>query len=335
MSHIVNHNVSLHDAFATGLGHARTVVHGKKVVGMVLMRDVIGCVASGADPNMVMVADIMNKTPISITETGNKLAIARKFVHHRIKSLVVTDDEGNYVCDLNPPEAIASLPTGLMGFFQPAERCMIRDPYDISADHGMQEALKRLADHQVSCLLVHDFTGETVGLISESDVVSWIIENQPTQRVSDRMGSPVACMSDQSNLMQVWAEMNTMKVLKMVLLHCDGSVSGLITATDVLCALSQSMLDNFARYHCPNDADMMLEWHKGGMIMAVSDTLLEKLGCQRDGLVGLDWAEGLEELITSNLLGLGARSDMEVTWKGVSFRARRDTEQPMMWWSLV
>jgi len=325
----------LQDAFSTDIDHAHTVVNGTQVVGMVLMRDLIACVATGSDANTVMVADVMNTSPISIVETRNTLAMARKFVQHRIKSLVITDDAGNYMRDLDPPEAIAMLPTGLMGFFQPAERSMIRDPYDVTADHSMEEALKRLAEHKVSCLLVHDFRGETVGLISESDVTRWIIEGQATTKVSDWMGSPVASMSDQSNLMQVWHEMTAMKVLKMVMVNYNGAVSGLITATDILCALSQSMLDNFSYYRCPDNADMMLEWHKGGMIMAVSDAMAEALGCENDDLIGLTWAADIEDVVASNMLGLGAQSAMEIEWKGLKFMVKRDVEQPMMWWSLI
>ncbi len=335
MNHVVNHDVSLQDAFTTGVDHAHTVVDGTQVVGMVLMRDLIACVTTGGNANTVMVGDVMNKTPISIIETRNTLAKARKFVQHRIKSLVITDEAGNYIRDLDPPEAIAMLPTGLMGFFQPAERCMIRDPYDVTADHGMDEALKRLAEYKVSCLLVHDFRGESVGMISESDVTRWIVEGQRTVKVSDWMSSPVASMSDQSNLMQVWNEMTAMKVLKMVMVNYNGVVSGLITATDILCALSQSMLDNFSYYRCPDNADMMLEWHKGGMIMAVSDAMGTALGCEIDDLIGLTWGPDVEEVAASSMLGLGAQSEMTIEWKGLKFMVKRDVEQPMMWWSLM
>ncbi|MDQ6975213.1 MAG: CBS domain-containing protein [Mariprofundaceae bacterium] len=336
MNHIVHHSASLHDAFSTGISHAHTVVDGKQVVGMVLMRDLIAAAASGNDPKHITVADVMNKAPISIVETPNTLAMARKFVQHRIKSLVVTDDAGDYIRDLAPPEAITMLPSGLMGFFQPAERCMIRDPYDITADHNMQEALNRLAEYKVSCLLVHDFRGESVGMISESDVTRWIIEGKKKYvRVSDCMSSPVVCMPDQSNLMQVWNEMSAMKVLKMVMVNYNGAVSGLITATDVLCALSQSMLDNFSRYHCPDNADMMLEWHKGGMIMAVSDAMTKALDCDPEHLVGLTWGADVDEAVANHMLGLGAQSEIEIKWKALTFKVKRDGEQAMMWWSLI
>jgi|UPI0003802559 predicted transcriptional regulator len=341
MNHIVRSDTRLSDAFATGDAHARTVVDGQRVIGMLLMRDLLAKAAEGIAPDTITVADVMHGMPVTIQSTHNKLAMARTFAEHRIKSLVITDDAGNYVRDLDPPEAIASLPSGLMGFFQPAERCMIRKPYGIDADSSMADVLQRMVEHKVSCLLVRDNSGTTIGMISESDVTLWVIEGQAAQSVSDRMSSPIASMPEQSNLMQVWSEMNAMQVMKMVLVDYNGAVSGLITATDVLCALCQSMLDNFARYQCPKEADMMMEWHKGGMIMAVSDALLEKLGCERNELLGLAWGDGLDGDCCDSLLGMSGKAEVSIAWlhhnqeTPINFIAKRDLEQPMMWWSLL
>lgn len=343
-SHVVSPSMRLFNAFSTGDAHARTVVDNDQVVGMLLMRDVIALAASDQGLQELTVAEAMHDNPVCISETPNKLAMARKFAQHHIKSLVVTDEEGHYLGDLDPPDAINSLPSGLMGFFQPASRCMIRDPYGIAADGTMQEALLQLAKHHVSCLLVHDATGEAVGMVSESDVMHWLLNGKLAQNVSDHMSSPISSMSDRSSLMQVWDEMNTIKVLRMVMLGDDGRVSGLVTTTDVLIALCQSMLDTFTRYRCPEGTDMMLEWHKGGMIMAVSDALLQKVGCEHDDIVGLDWAQGLEELTHTGLLGLNSKSEMMFDWlyhgekcssNTLHFSGRRDAEQPVMWWSLT
>jgi len=341
MNHIVSSDMRLSDAFITGDAHSRTVVDDHRVIGILLMRDLLAKAASGIAPDTITVADVMNDTPITIQNTHNKLAMARIFVEHRIKSLVVTDDAGNYLRELDPPEAIASLPSGLMGFFQPAERCMVRNPYNIGTDSTMSDVLQRMVEHKVSCLLVRDSSGTTVGMISESDVTRWLIQGQAAEPVSARMSSPIASMSDQSNLMQVWSEMNAMQVMKMVLVDYNGAVSGLITATDVLCALCQNMMDNFARYRCPKQADMMMEWHKGGMIMAVSDALLQHLGCERDELVGLEWNTGIDSQCQEGLLGMGGQGELQVQWQhpaqeeAISFVAKRDLEQPVMWWSLI
>ncbi|MDQ6978600.1 MAG: CBS domain-containing protein [Mariprofundaceae bacterium] len=341
MGHIVKPDIRLSDAFTIGNEHSHTVVDGSRVMGMLLMRDLLAKAADGIQPHDITVADVMHKMPITIQETHNKLAMARTFAQHRIKSLVVTDNAGHYVRDLDPPEAIASLPSGLMGFFQPAERCMIRNPYGIDADSSMDDVLQRMVKHKVSCLLVRSNNHATVGIISESDVTRWVIEGQTAQPVSACMSSPIASMPEQSNLMQVWREMNTMQVMKMALVDYNGAVSGLITATDVLCALCQSMMDNFSHYRCPKQADMMMEWHKGGMIMAVSDALLHKLGCERDELVGLEWGNGMDSDGRDSLLGMSAQAELPVLWQhheqqdSISFVAKRDQEQPMMWWSLV
>ncbi len=344
MKHTVQRDTPILEAFAGGDAHARTVVDGARILGMLLLRDVLALAAEGRDLSRMCAADAMHEDPVRIIDTSNKLAMARKFAEHRIKSLVVCDEGGNYIRDIDPPEAIAALPSGLMGFFLPAERFMVRNPFDVAADANMEEALHRLSEHRVSCLLVHDFTGETVGMITEADIMQWLLDGRPAQRVAERMSSPVACMSDQSNLMQVWAEMNAMRVMKMVMLGYDQSVSGLLTATDILVALSQNMLETFDRYQCPRNTDMLLEWHRGGMIMAVNDRVLARLRCRREDMVGLNWARGLEDMTHDHLLGLGADSEMSLQWRHRShngeettlqFVARRDTEQPLMWWTLA
>ncbi len=344
MKHTIRRDTPLLEAFSDSDAHARSVVDDDgKVAGIVLIRDVIALAAEGEDLGEKTAADVMHTDFVSMIETNNKLAMARKFVEHRIKSLIVCDKEGRYAGELDPPQAIALLPSGLMGFFLPAERVMVRDPYDIATDAHMEKALGHMARCNVSCLLAHEFTGEVSGMLSETDVFRWLLAGRTDQRVTDYMSSPVASMSDQSNLMQVWAQMNAMKVMKMVMTGFDQSVTGLVTATDVLCALSQSMLETFDRYQCPQDADMLMEWHRGGMIMAVSDVVLQQLGCAREDLVGLSWAEGLDDMTHSGLLGLSGQSEARISWryptgdghKELMFWARRDTEQPMMWWSLA
>lgn len=328
----------LHIAFQDGGNHVRAVLDEGKVVGILLMRHILEQAASGHDIHMMAARDVMETAFVSMVESNNGLHTARLFRQFRMKSLVIKDGQGGFVKHTNAQEAIASLPSSLMGFFQPVQHIMVKSPKLTSTHRQLSDVLETWLLTPVSCLIVCDDSGKVEGMLSESDVLRWILAGSPKAEVSDYMHSPALTMPEKASLGQVWQEMQNNDVSKMVIVDAHGSLAGLVTATDVLVALCDSQLDTFEQYRCPDDVDMMLEWSKGGMVMAVKESIVQRFGFDSDELVGLRWQEGCDAPVTKALLALKGNESLDIVWEldgaGLPFQATRDAEQAIMYWRL-
>ncbi len=178
-----------------------------------------------------------------------------------------------------------------------------------------------------------------MGLVSESDLLRAVLKglDKDTPVAEFMTDSPIS-IAEKSNLQQTWDMMCKHGVMKIFVVNEDGTLAGLATATDVLIALCQSLLSTFAIYHCPEDTDMMVEWRNFGMIMAVSDALVTKLGCEAEDLVGLHWGNGFSEDDQFLLLTMPKTDTVNIDWKygeqSLGFDVSRDVEQAAMWWKL-
>ncbi len=329
----------LHIAFKDGGQHVRAVVDEGKVVGILLMRHLLEQTAAGRDIQQLAARDVMQSDIISTERFNNGLHIARLFHEHRMKSLILTDQHGHFVRHMIAEEAIATLPTSLFGFFQPVSQIMIRQPKSTSADTWMREVIETWLLTPLSCLLVCNANDEAIGMLSESDVLRWILSGKPEDaKVADYMVAPVVTMNKQDFVYDVWHRMQSEDISKMVLLDDANKLVGLLTATDILVALCHSQLDTFAQFHCPEEMDMALEWSKDGMVMAVKDSIIQRFGWEKDELVGLHWREGCDDEVVHRLLNLKRSESMDVLWEidgaVLPFVATRDSEQAVMWWRL-
>ncbi|MDQ6974401.1 MAG: CBS domain-containing protein, partial [Mariprofundaceae bacterium] len=328
----------LHIAFQDGGNHVRAVLDGDKVVGILLMRHLLEQAASGHDIYSLAARDVMETTVISLTQSNNGLHIARLFFQHHMKSLVMLDKHGAFVHHMNAQEAIANLPRSLLGFFQPVQNMMIKHPKTTLAHATLMQVLETWLLTPVSCLIVCDELGHPEGMLSESDILQWILAGRPKAKVQDYMNSPIVTMPENSSLGQVWEAMQCNHVSKMGITHQHGVLSGLVTATDILVALCASQLETFAQYTCPDDVDIMLEWSKGGMVMAVKDSIVKRFGFANDELVGLHWQEGCQAPVVAELLRLKPNETMDILWEvdgaALPFTANRDAEQAIMYWRL-
>jgi len=329
----------LNIAFNDSGNHVRAVIEEDQVVGILLMRHLLEQVASGHNIHTLAARDVMQTEIISMEQSNNALHAARLFTKHRMKSLVIHDTQGKFLRHINATEAIAALPTSLMGFFMSIQQVMVRHPLTTTADTLLTDVIETWLLHPVSCLIVCNEKHEPIAMLSESDILTWIQhENPSSAHVSDYMQSPLISISHALNLRQTWEIMQEKKVAKIAIADDDGALVGLATATDLLIALCQSQLDTFAQYHCPDDVDMMLEWHKGGLIMAVSDGILARFGLERDEVVGLPWQDGCDTSMVQALLALKRDETLQILWEvdgaALPFVASRDTEQAMMWWRL-
>ena len=327
----------LHLAFANGESHARTVVQDGKILGILLMRDVLGHASAGRDIQTMAVSDAMVDDIVSMESSTNNLQMARLFTTHKMKSLVIHDGRKHFIRNMTAPEVIRALPNSLLGYFQPLKDSMSKNPLHIHKQASMTEACDMWLLNRISCLIVCD-DSQVIGILSESDVMRWLLQGMPEHHVADYMSAPVISLRPEHTVQQAWQTMNEHHVMKLVITDNHNTLLGLVTVTDLLVTLCQSLLDTFACYHCPDDVDMLVEWRKNGMIMAVSERVLNCFGMQADELIGLHWQHGCSGKHNNALLQLENNEKIDILWElggaALPFVASRDSEQAIMWWRL-
>ncbi len=329
----------LHIAFKDGGQHVRAVVDEGKVVGIILMRHLLEQAAAGRDIQQLAARDVMQTDIVATQQCNNRLHIAQLFLQHRMKSLILTDKQGHFLRHMIAQEVITALPTSLFGFFQPVSQMMIQNPKTTSADTRMSQVIETWLLTPLSCLIVCNEAHEAMGMLSESDVLRWILSGKPDMaKVADYMYAPVVAMAQQDFVYDVWGRMKSEDISKMILLDGNQKLVGLVTATDILIALCRSQWDTFKQFHCPEEMDMALEWSKDGMVMAAKDSIIQRFGLSKDELVGLQWRDGCDEDTVRRLLELKRDESMELLWEiegaALPFVATRDSEQAVMWWRL-
>ncbi|MDX8383434.1 MAG: CBS domain-containing protein [Ghiorsea sp.] len=327
----------LSEVFRHSSNHALVVLEDDRIAGVLQMRDVLSAYIQFGDIADLKVSDYMIEDVISIENTQNNLQVARKFANHKIKSLVVAKN-GKFINCVDPQQAIPLLPLSLPGFFQPASQNMIVNPYTITPEATVHDAISMMARCRISCLPVVNDHEETVGMLSESDAVACVYDDDCSKLVAEAMTAPALTCPSHASLRQCWDLMVETKVMKLLMVHDDGRLHGLLTVTDVLVGLCRSLLSVFHAYHCPQDTDMMVEWRKHGMIMAASEHIYARLGYTSEELVGLDWQAGCRDEDIEKLLKLNKGETHAFVWEldgaGLPFVASRDGEQASMFWKL-
>lgn len=334
----ISASTPLAEAFADGGSHARIVVHDKRVAGLLTMRCVLQAWLKHRTFDKLTAGDVMSEKVVTLTASNNNLHVARLFAGHHIKSIAITDADGLFLSTMDPQDLIPQLPSSLLAFFLPASQVMIRSPHTILPETTILESIEKLVARGISCLIVCEEEAP-VGMLSESDMLRAVLNGDDLNApVTGIMSAPLSTMSESSNLRQIWEMMDSNRIMKTVLTDASGHLSGLITATDVLVALCQGLLNTFSVYHCPEETDLMAEWRKSGLIMAASDTLLGCLGLNSEELIGLRWQDGFSEEAIDKMLALPKNETMDVFWQFdetvLPFTVSRDLEHAAMWWKL-
>ncbi|MDX8394474.1 MAG: CBS domain-containing protein [Mariprofundales bacterium] len=333
--HYIHPDTSLEDAFLNTTLHAIPVVKNTKLIGLLLMRDVLAVFIAGKDLQKETAGAHMQKQVVTVSKSPNILQKARMFSTHRIKTLITTDEHGQPDSNLGPERIIDTFPSTILGFFQPVRNVMINSVLTSTPTTSVPEAMQQMVQRRLSCMVICD-AKTVVGMISESDFLRNV--NRNDLQVSDIMTAPVQCAPDYYNLGQVWADMKQYRVMKMPVVNMFDELCGLLTTTDLLVALSNSLLQTFARHRCPEGVDMLVEWNASGMVMAVSNRVLEKLACAIEDLVGLQWENGCENDTVSMLLACPKNISQTLEWtymgRTIKFIANRDNEHATMRWVL-
>ena len=113
---------------------------------------------------------------------------------------------------------------------------MSRPVVSVKQTATAEDVAKLMAKHDIGCVLVEGKKGETVGIVTERDIVQRIAAKnlQPSKvTVSDSMSKPVITVQSKVSVTEAAKLMNQRKVRRLAVME-NGKLAGVLTMKDIL-----------------------------------------------------------------------------------------------------
>ena len=111
---------------------------------------------------------------------------------------------------------------------------MSRDVVTAALDDTISDAVTRMSEHYVSCLVVMD-NGRVAGILTEKGILKGVGGCNPAfheLKVSEQMSSPVKLVSPDASIVEAGRIMETNRIRRLPVVQ-DGQMVGLVTQTDI------------------------------------------------------------------------------------------------------
>jgi CBS domain-containing protein len=113
---------------------------------------------------------------------------------------------------------------------------MSRPVVSVKESDTVADVAKLMAKHDIGCVLVAGKKGETVGIVTERDIVQRIAAKNllPSKvTVADSMSKPVITVQSKASVTDAAKLMNQRKVRRLAVIE-DGKLAGVLTMKDIL-----------------------------------------------------------------------------------------------------
>lgn len=113
---------------------------------------------------------------------------------------------------------------------------MSRPVVSVKQTATAEEVAKLMAKHDIGCVLVEGKKGETVGIVTERDIVQRIAAKnlQPSKvTVTESMSKPVITVQSKVSVTEAAKLMNQRKVRRLAVME-NGKLAGVLTMKDIL-----------------------------------------------------------------------------------------------------
>lgn len=114
------------------------------------------------------------------------------------------------------------------------EELMVKDPFTITSNDSVYDAVKLMNKHKIGCLLIVDY-GKTVGILTERDIMKRIVEKEKHPKetmISEVMTKQVVVGEPTMEVTEAAKLMFENKVKKLPIVE-DNQLVGLVTLTDI------------------------------------------------------------------------------------------------------
>jgi signal transduction histidine kinase len=216
------------------------VQENKKAVGIFTERDLVRMTHLDTYLKHDQIGQVMNQPVITADIDCDIYKAYDLFRQYSIRHLVLVDSDEEVAGVITQSDIMRNLP---MGFFvepRTMSKVMVKDVVTVKKESLVKDALSKMMEHSISCLVVEE-DNYPVGILTGRDIVR-LLDNQieiKNLRIESVMSCPVLTISSDKPLYEASGIMNNRKVRRLVVVHESGRISGLITQSDIIRVLEE------------------------------------------------------------------------------------------------
>jgi PAS domain S-box-containing protein len=212
------------------------VAEGGVPVGIVTERNVLWAAAhKGSDFAERPVSELMSAPVVVVGEGATLIEAYHLLSQKRLRHLVMVDAAGMAKGVLTQSDLIERLGYDSLGEIRRVSEIMTRHVITADGNSTVREAVTRMADRSISCLIVVR-DGRPAGIITERDVVRLLTESPHLGRLKlyDIMSCPVVCVEEDRPVFEAALVMRKRRMRRLVVVDDDRRVMGLVTQSDIV-----------------------------------------------------------------------------------------------------
>jgi PAS domain S-box-containing protein len=181
------------------------------------------------------IRDLMSAPVITVTEDTVLVDAYHLLARKRLRHLVMVDAAGRAKGVLTQSDLVERLGYDSLSEIKKVSEIMTREVVTEPGNITVREAVRRMADRSISCLIVAR-DGRPAGIITERDVVRLLSESPHLGRLKlyDIMSCPVVCVEADRPIFEASMVMKKRRMRRLVVVDDDLRVLGLVTQSDIV-----------------------------------------------------------------------------------------------------
>ena len=221
------------------------VLEGNKPTGIFTERNVVRVLAErGMDFNDREIRELMSSPVLTANKNTEMYTAYNLFVTHKIRRLVVVDDENHAIGVVTQSNLIEHIGYEYFIEIKKVSEVMTKRLFTISKDVTVSQALNDMARESLSCLVIAQ-DDRPVGILTERDVARLLVDRGDIWqlKVEEVMSSPVQTLLQQTPVHEAARIMQQEKIRRLVVVDEDGRIGGLTTQSDIVKGLEGKYIE--------------------------------------------------------------------------------------------
>ncbi|WP_316368740.1 EAL domain-containing protein [Candidatus Thiodiazotropha sp. CDECU1] len=288
------------------------VDENRRPIGIFTEQDAIRIMAERQSVREIRMNDVMSNSPLTAAENMDFHDAYRIMSEKKYRHLLVVDDEGCLSGLVSEADFLHHMGMEYLVELKTVESAMTRHVMSLDPSDTLVKAVRLMAEHQISCVVVC-IDGIPEGILTERDIVhlAQSLNQDDEITVGQVMHSPVFTCHAEIPMQEAARMMENKRIRRLVVIRADGNLCGVITRHDIVKALQgryveylhetlvrtsrdlQNTLSNLREAQQKvfllnlieqiDDAIYIIE-SESGRIIEVNDKACEMLGYSRDEL---------------------------------------------------
>ncbi|MEW6739050.1 MAG: CBS domain-containing protein [Nitrospirota bacterium] len=220
------------------------VVRDKKPVGIFTERDFVIAVHRQNHLDSLEIKELMTKQPITANIDTNIYEAYSLLETNRIRHLIIVDSSGDLSGVITQSDIMKNLGLEYFVEIKNISKIMTKNVVTAGKDFLLRDAISRMAEYSISCIVVEDDRCPA-GILTERDVVRLFKAgvDMDSLKVEEVMAHPVRIISSSAPVHEAARVMNKEKIRRLVVVDKEGRIAGLITQSDIIKRIEERYIE--------------------------------------------------------------------------------------------